>query len=73
VVGGNVTKRADIDAAVRQAVNGFGHLDAVVNNAGWTHRNKPMLDLSEDEFDRVFSINVKSIYLMTSAVVPITQ
>jgi NAD(P)-dependent dehydrogenase (short-subunit alcohol dehydrogenase family) len=43
------------------------------NDAGWTHRNKPMLDLSEDEFDRAFSANVKPIYLMTSAVVPITQ
>jgi 3-oxoacyl-[acyl-carrier protein] reductase len=72
-VAGDVTKRADVDAAVGRAVNGFGRLDVVVNNAGWTHRNKPMLEVSEDEFDRVFSVNVKSIYLMTSAIVPILQ
>jgi 3-oxoacyl-[acyl-carrier protein] reductase len=69
----NVTKRADIDAAVKQTLTGFGRLDVVVNNAGWTHRNKPMLEVSEDEFDRVFSVNVKSLYLMTNAVVPIMQ
>src|SRR5450830_970835 len=33
----------------------------MVNNAGWTHRNRPALEVSEEEFDRCFSINVKSI------------
>lgn len=72
-VGGDVTKRADIDAAVKTAVDQFGRLDVVVNNAGWTHRNKPLLDVSEDEFDRVYAINVKSIYLMTHAAVPVMR
>jgi len=45
----------------------------VVNNAGWTHHNKPLLEVTEDEFDRVFSVNVKSIFLMTNVVVPILQ
>ncbi|MGD0639935.1 MAG: SDR family oxidoreductase [Roseiarcus sp.] len=70
-VKGDVTKRADIDAAVEAAKrHGGGRLDIVVNNAGWTHRNKPLLEVTEDEFDRVYAINVKSIYHMTSAVVP---
>lgn len=40
------------------------------NNAGWTHRNKPLLEVTEDEFDRVYAINVRSIFHMVSAAVP---
>ena len=72
-VAGDVTKGADIDAAVKAAVDTFGRLDIVVNNAGWTHRNKPIMDVSEDEFDRVYAINVKSIFLMTRACVPVMR
>jgi 3-oxoacyl-[acyl-carrier protein] reductase len=70
-VPGDVTKRADIDAAVKKATEGFGRLDIIVNNAGWTHRNKPLLEVSEEEFDRVYAINVKSIFHMTHAAVPV--
>ncbi len=70
-VEGDVTKKADIDAAVKTAVDAFGSLDIVVNNAGWTFRNKPLMDVTEEEFDKVFAINVKSIFLMTNAVVPV--
>jgi 3-oxoacyl-[acyl-carrier protein] reductase len=70
-VAGDVTKRADIDRAVKAATDAFGRLDIAVNNAGWTFRNKPMLEVTEDEFDKVFAINVKSIYHMANAVAPI--
>jgi len=70
-VGGDVTKRENVDASVASAIDRFKRLDVVVNNAGWTHRNKPMLDVSEDEFDKVYAINVKSIFHMTNAVVPV--
>jgi 3-oxoacyl-[acyl-carrier protein] reductase len=70
---GDVTKKADVDAAVKRAVDAFGRLDIVVNNAGWTHRNKPMLEVTEEEFDRVFAINVKSIFLMANAAVPVMR
>ncbi len=46
-------------------------LDIVVNNAGWTHRNKPYLEVTEAEFDRVYAINVKSIYLSAMHAVPV--
>jgi 3-oxoacyl-[acyl-carrier protein] reductase len=72
-VGGDVTRQADIEKAVRSAVDAFGKLDIVVNNAGWTFRNKPLMEVTEEEFDRVFAINVKSIFLMTNAVVPVMR
>ncbi len=69
-VQGDVTSRADIDRAVAAALQHGGRLDVVVNNAGWSYRNQPLLDTTEDEFDRVFAINVKSIFHMIGAVVP---
>ncbi len=69
-IAADVTKRADIDAAVAKTLETFGRLDIVVNNAGWSHKNRPMLEVSEEEFDRVYAINVKSIYHMAFAAVP---
>jgi 3-oxoacyl-[acyl-carrier protein] reductase len=69
----DVTRRADVDAAVKHTLQTFGRLDIVVNNAGWTHRNQPLLQVSEAEFDRVYEINVKSIFHMTQAVVPMMR
>lgn len=69
----DVTKKADIDALVAQTVARFGDPDIVVNNAGWTHRNQPLLDVDEATFDKVFDINVKSIFLMVHAVVPLMR
>ena len=70
-VQGDVTRRADIETAVRAATQASGRLDIVVNNAGWTHRNKPILEVTEEEFDRVYATNVKSIFLMTQVAVPV--
>jgi 3-oxoacyl-[acyl-carrier protein] reductase len=72
-VAGDVTRRADIDKAVAAALDEFGRLDIVVNNAGWSYRNKPILEVTEDEFDRVYAINVKSIFHMTNAAVPVMR
>jgi 3-oxoacyl-[acyl-carrier protein] reductase len=69
----DVTKRADIDALVAATLKNFGTLDIVVNNAGYTHKNQPMLDVDEATFDRVLDVNFKSIYLMTLATVPILR
>jgi len=66
----DVSVKADVDAMVRTATEAFGGLDIMVNNAGTTHRNQPLLDVSEAEFDRIYAVNVKSIYLSTLAVVP---
>lgn len=69
----DVTKRADIDAALRTCIDAFGVPDIVVNNAGTTHKNQPMLETDEATFDRVFAVNVKSIYHMTQAVLPLMR
>jgi 3-oxoacyl-[acyl-carrier protein] reductase len=66
----DVSRKADVDAMVRVATEAFGGLDIMVNNAGITHRNQPMLDVGEAEFDRIYAVNVKSIYLTTLAAVP---
>jgi 3-oxoacyl-[acyl-carrier protein] reductase len=72
-IGGDVTRTGDVRAAVEQTHSTHGRIDVVVNNAGWSHRNRPMLEVGEAEFDRVFATNVKSIYHMTHAVVPLMR
>jgi 3-oxoacyl-[acyl-carrier protein] reductase len=72
-VAADVSKAVDVNAAVEKTVSAFGKLDIVVNNAGISHRNRPMLEVEEDEFDRVFAVNVKSIYLFAKAAVPLMQ
>ena len=69
----DVTKSAQVEALVACAVERYGRLDAMVNNAGWTHRNQPALDVSEADFDKCYAINVKSIYLATMHAVPVFQ
>ena len=64
----DVTKGDDWAKLVRAAGEG---LDIIVNNAGWTHRNKPYLEVTEAEFDRVYAVNVKSIYLSALHAVPV--
>lgn len=66
----DVSQKADVDALVRAAAEAFGGVDIMVNNAGITHDNQPLLDVTEAEFDRIYAVNVKSIYLTTLAVVP---
>ena len=72
-VAGDVTKSADWQALVAAAQAFGGKLDVIVNNAGWTHRNRPMLEVSEAEFDKVYDVNVKSIYWSAIHGVPAMQ
>jgi 3-oxoacyl-[acyl-carrier protein] reductase len=66
----DVTRGEDWASLVRAAGPG---LDIVVNNAGWTHRNKPYLEVSEAEFDKVYAVNVKSVYLCALHAVPVLR
>lgn len=69
----DVSSRADIDKTVAACLEHGGAVDVVVNNAGTTHKNQPMLNIDEATFDRVFAVNVKSIYHMTQAVLPVMR
>jgi len=64
----DVTKSGDWARLVQAAGPA---LDIVVNNAGWTHRRKPYLEVTEAEFDRVYAVNVKSVYLSALHAVPV--
>ncbi|WP_454710299.1 SDR family oxidoreductase [Cupriavidus nantongensis] len=66
----DVSREADTEAMREAALATFGAVHIVVNNAGTTHRNKPILEVTEDEFDRVYAVNVKSIYWSARAFVP---
>jgi len=72
-VAGDVSKREDVQRMVDTCTKQLGALDIVVNNAATTHKNQPMLDVDEEMFDRLFAVNVKSIYYMTQAVVPVMR
>ena len=72
-VAGDVTRGDDWATLVAAAQAFGGKLDVIVNNAGWTHRNRPMLEVSEAEFDRVYAVNMKSIYWSAIHGVPAMQ
>lgn len=67
----DVSMKADVDAMVDAAMQAHGRLDIMVNNAGYTHRNGPMLEVDEETFDLITAVNMKAIYHAAQAVVPI--
>jgi 3-oxoacyl-[acyl-carrier protein] reductase len=67
----DVSRRQDVEAAVKATTEAFGGLDILVNNAGVAHQRGPLAEVSEEEFDRVLAVNIKSIYLFARAVVPL--
>lgn len=69
----DVSSGPAVAAVVRACADVFGVPDVVVNNAGTTHPNRPMLEVDEAAFDRVYAVNVKSIFHMAHAVVPLMR
>lgn len=73
VRGGDVSRDADVAGLTSAAVDAWGDIDILVNNAGITHLPAPMEEIGEDEFDRVFAVNAKSVYLTARHIVPLMK
>ena len=67
----NVANDAEVKAMIDAAKAAFGQIDILINNAGTTHLPAPMEEVSEDDFDKVFAVNCKSVYLTAKHCVPI--
>ena len=69
----DVSNDASVGVMVASAMDRFGRIDILVNNAGIGHRPQPLEGLPEDEFDRLFAVNAKSVYLTARRVVPLMK
>ncbi|SHF51443.1 3-oxoacyl-[acyl-carrier protein] reductase [Litoreibacter ascidiaceicola] len=69
----NVAQDASVQAMVQATLDAFGRIDILINNAGTTHLPTPMEDVSEDDFDKVFAVNCKSVYLTAKHLVPLLK
>jgi 3-oxoacyl-[acyl-carrier protein] reductase len=67
----DVSSRGDIEGALKATVAAFGKIDILINNAGTSHLRKPMLDITDAEFERVFAVNVKGLFFFCQQVVPL--
>lgn len=68
--GVDLTRSDQVKAMADSAIEAFGGVDILVNNAGITHLPTPLEDVSEEDFDRVLDVNVKSVYLTAKYLVP---
>ncbi|MBE1295701.1 MAG: glucose 1-dehydrogenase [Rhodobacteraceae bacterium] len=66
----DVADGGSVNTMAEAALSAFGHVDILVNNAGVTHLPTPLDQVSEEDFDRVFNVNMKSVYLTARALVP---
>ncbi|MDF3415911.1 SDR family oxidoreductase [Sulfitobacter sp. M57] len=69
----NVADGPSVQAMADRAVDLWGQIDILINNAGVTHLPAPMEDISEEDFDKVIAVNVKSVYLTARSVVPLMK
>lgn len=69
----DVASSAEVKAMIDETVGCWGRLDTMVNNAGITHKNQSMLTVTEEEYDRIYAVNVKAVYLSALHVVPVME
>lgn len=66
----DVSQKDDVEGMIKAAADTFGRVDILVNNAGYTHWNMPVDQVPEQEYDRIFDVNVKSVFHGVNAVLP---
>jgi 3-oxoacyl-[acyl-carrier protein] reductase len=69
----DVADADDVAMMVKSTIGFAGGIDILVNNAGVGHKPEPMESLSEENFDRLFEVNIKSIYRTARLVVPVMK
>jgi len=69
----DVTSASEVQALTDHAVSTHGGLDVLVNNAGVAHKRKSMLEVSEDELDRILAVNVKGLFHTANAAIPVMR
>lgn len=67
----DVSKDTEMQALIEACLDRFGRLDSMVNNAGISHRNMPMLEVPEAMVDQILAVNVKSVFLSARHCVPV--
>jgi len=69
----DVSLSKDVENMKDTALKAFGRIDVLVNNAGVTHKPMAMEDVSEADFDRVFAVNAKSVFLSAKQIIPVMK
>ena len=67
----DVTSRSDTKGMISAAVEYSGQLDILINNAGFSHANKSFTEVADEEFDRVYNVNVKAVYIAIQEAIPV--
>ena len=69
----DVTSRGDVKRMIQSAKDLGGGLDILVNNAGYSHRNKQFSDVTDEEFDKVYDVNVKAVFIAIQEALPVLR
>ncbi|MEO9650398.1 MAG: SDR family oxidoreductase [Roseobacter sp.] len=69
----DVTSSSSVQQMVDAAQNLWGKIDIMVNNAGVTHLPAALEDVTEEDFDRVLAVNMKSVYLISRSLIPLMK
>jgi 3-oxoacyl-[acyl-carrier protein] reductase len=73
LVGGDVSDAAEVKRMVAEIEDRYGRLDILVNNAGSLIERRTLEEMTEDLWDRVMEVNLKSVYLCSQAVLPVMK